>query len=135
MYDPLNAVKPKYRDPCNHCGLCCLMATCDLGQIVFDIPEKKHCPALVWTKEGSRCGLMTEPQKFMPTRAGIHGPTKLRDAAKYLLGAGWGCSYRDKDEPKIPRLAPKSEIRKACKVFGIAVQRWLEKDAKPAPQL
>jgi hypothetical protein len=130
-------LKPKCGDPCNHCGLCCLMETCPVGQRFFDIPGKTHCPALLWTKEGSRCGLMTEPQKYVPTRARIHGPTKMREAAKFLLGAGKGCNFREhKDEPKFTLQArPLSEIRKAYKVLGITLEQRREKDAKPAPQL
>lgn len=27
--------KPKYGDPCNQCGLCCMLEVCGIGKIVF----------------------------------------------------------------------------------------------------
>lgn len=76
------------------------MGTCNTGQIFFDISKETRCPAFSWTTEGSRCGLMTEPERFAPMHAKIHGPSKMRDAAKLLLGAGTGCDTSYTDEPK-----------------------------------
>jgi hypothetical protein len=82
-----------YPNPCNSCGLCCMMTTCPVGNLVAGFAHGKPCPALEWpTPETSACGLLTTPAKHIPD------PQKLAkwealppaDLAR-LMGIGAGC--------------------------------------------
>jgi hypothetical protein len=74
--------KPTHGAACNSCGLCCVMARCQLGRQLFgDIPQP--CPALTRTGENTyACGVLAVED------------TELRDAALLLIRAGEGCDAR-----------------------------------------
>jgi hypothetical protein len=91
--------KPAHGQPCNSCGRCCLASPCDLSQKFFGIGETARCPALLWTYAGSRCGLVQEPEHFAPIRTRKYGAQRMKEAAKRILGSGWGCGMRWQDEP------------------------------------
>lgn len=59
--------KPAAGQPCNGCGLCCLVEPCPLGQWVS---RRRHgrCRALQWQPAESRyrCGLLSQPQRWLP---------------------------------------------------------------------
>jgi hypothetical protein len=78
--------KPPHGAPCNRCGLCCFATICDLGQAVFR-RSTGPCPALEGSFGNASCGLTQ------------HGPTKYREAAAHLIGAGQGCDARFNGEP------------------------------------
>jgi len=89
--------KPAYGQPCNACGLCCMMEPCPLGQYLFKT-ARGPCPALVIEDGKSACGVALHPQKYAPTRARIAGVGRLRDAAAKLNGFGTGCDMALGDE-------------------------------------
>ena len=67
---------------------------------------------------------MADPDVFAPTRAAIHGVTKMREAAMGLLGAGRGCDARYPEEPVDPALQardrPTARQRRTWqKIWGI----------------
>ena len=87
--------KPPHGQPCNRCGLCCMMTLCPLAQHVFG-RELGPCPALERDADGTAsCGLIADPGKHAlgyTLRAG--GREAASDAAKLLIGAGIGCDAR-----------------------------------------
>lgn len=99
---PEAPAKPAAGQPCNGCGVCCLVEPCPVGMLVS---RRRHgaCKALVWADaEGRyRCGLL---------QAG-HGPnlwrTVWRRWAARWISAGSGCDAsleieRPADAPRQP---------------------------------
>ena len=94
--------KPPVGDPCNGCGLCCMVRVCSTGSYVLGLVDQYGdraegpCPAL---KEDGRggyaCGLVLRPKDYIDSPRGV---TPLRDAVKLLIGAGAGCDEAG-DEP------------------------------------
>lgn len=120
--------KPKHGQPCNHCGLCCMAVLCDLGKRVFGASTNGPCPALQTEAGKSRCGLVAEPERFVPGRTLAHGKTPISDAARLLVGAQTGCDARFNGEPpdhafyrQLQRWDQKyrTRTREAKKLWGI----------------
>ncbi|SRR5579871_6676647 len=84
--------KPFPGDPCNSCGVCCLIYPCTIGRLRFGF-QKGECPALQWDAGGSKCGVISNPEKYMPAQVKIKGASRVSEAAKFLLGAGVGCNF------------------------------------------
>ena len=83
--------------------------------MLFEL-EEGECPALQWSAEGSSCGLMANPAVFMPVRVRIEGASRIREAAKTLIGAGLGCiPGREAKERR-----NKTQARAALKTLGLA---------------
>jgi len=82
--------KPSHGSPCNGCGACCRQELCPLGAGIFRTWEGP-CPALIPEGAHFACGLIRNPQEYAPVRAAMHGTESLREAARYLVGAGVGC--------------------------------------------
>lgn len=82
--------KPPHGAPCNRCGLCCFMSTCELGALLFGRAEGP-CPALLVDDVTglSACGVVTSPSLTEAARA----------AAKMIIWAGLGCDARISGEP------------------------------------
>lgn len=75
--------KPPYAQPCNHCGICCTLSLCHIGQQAF--PNRSApCPALVVSKGQAKCGLV-----IMEDHVG------LEPVIRKSIGIGCGCSMRD----------------------------------------
>ncbi|MDH3360094.1 MAG: hypothetical protein OEL55_04415, partial [Desulfobulbaceae bacterium] len=72
--------KPKFTEPCNHCGICCTLQLCEFAEEVFDTDPP--CPALL---EG-KCGLVRAESMLL-------NDNTLAKA----LGIGCGCSMPDAD--------------------------------------
>ncbi len=81
--------KPKYGNPCNHCGLCCRLSLCKIGEMAFPDHVLGSCPALVVAKDGQFCGLVA-----------IERETKAEPMLQKILGIGCGCSMEDEDTTK-----------------------------------
>jgi hypothetical protein len=82
--------------------------------MLFEV-EEGECPALQWSAEDSSCGLMTKPAEFMPVRVRIEGASRVREAAKTLIGAGAGCIYgREVNERR-----SKTQSDAALKTLGL----------------
>ena len=80
--------KPLYGQPCNGCGLCCLMEQCPISVEVFG--PSALCPALEELPAGGfTCGLVARPRHYLP------GPVEAADLMgetfAVMLGAGTGC--------------------------------------------
>lgn len=91
FYGPKSALdrKPGHGKPCNGCGLCCMAVPCALSKMVFGV-EQGQCPALVQVQDHVyTCGLTTSDSV----------PENFRDAAKVIIGAGYGCDARFNSEP------------------------------------
>lgn len=81
--------KPLYGQPCNGCGLCCLMEQCPISVEVFG--PSAVCPALESLPAGGfTCGLIARPRHYLeaktPELADLMGET-----FGVMLGAGTGC--------------------------------------------
>jgi hypothetical protein len=80
--------KPLYGQPCNGCGVCCLLEQCPISEQLFG--PRALCPALE-KADGGRlvCGLMVSAPTY------IEGPPELAkllgEAFGVMLGAGSGC--------------------------------------------
>lgn len=120
--------KPKYGSPCNSCGQCCQSAVCPLGQHVLG-PVDAPCPALRPQGEGFGCGLVQSPRLYDPVRTAIYGARRMREAAAFLIGAGYGCDWAETIEERDPRIAarmiagamavPAEFLARYRKVWGI----------------
>lgn len=79
--------KPPENDPCNGCGLCCLMQQCDLSIDLFG--RQPRCPALEHAGERYACGLVTRPEHHLgvPAVSAPHFSHLFGD----MLAVGEGC--------------------------------------------
>ena len=81
---PQAPLKPAEGQPCNGCGVCCLVEPCPLG-MVLSLKTKGACRMLRWHDELGlyRCGALELPV--------------LKYVAKRWIAAGVGCdcSYED----------------------------------------
>ncbi len=115
--------KPPYWAACNHCGMCCIHEPCWIGRMMFEVYEGE-CPALQWSAEGSSCGLMANPAEFMPVRVRIEGASRVKEAAKTLIGSGRGCGGGGKMNEKTSA---------ALKILGLFKAWRAGKARRPAP--
>lgn len=62
----LAANKPALGEPCNGCGVCCLVEPCPLG-VVLSRRRTGACDALRWQVSARvyRCGVITEPEAVL----------------------------------------------------------------------
>nr|WP_316638587.1 hypothetical protein [uncultured Roseateles sp.] len=83
--------KPELGEPCNGCGLCCLLEPCPVG-ILVSRRRQGACSALLWSDEQARyrCGMVVEPQQFLPWLPVWLQPLAARWARR-LISAGKGC--------------------------------------------
>ena len=95
--EPVAPPKPAWGQPCNGCGVCCLVEPCPLGQLLSR-RRRGACSALRW--EGAsgryRCGAMLAPAEVL--RAAVPGRwlqalllPLLRRLAGRWIAAGRGC--------------------------------------------
>ncbi len=93
--EPSAPPKPAPGEPCNGCGVCCLVEPCPLGRI---LSRRRYgaCAALRW--EGGRysCGALTAPAEVLHAA----WPSRwlrpfvlplLRRLARRWIAAGQGC--------------------------------------------
>lgn len=91
--------KPALGEPCNGCGVCCLLEPCPLG-VVISGHRTGACAAVVWSDDMRRyqCGMLLQPAVVLATRW-PHGPQGVYKLLGWLLGrcaprwisAGSGC--------------------------------------------
>ena len=76
--------KPVQGEPCNGCGVCCLLEPCPLGVLLSGY-RRGSCLALRWDAVTGmyRCGAMTEPRQVLHERL----PKVLRLATPLLARA------------------------------------------------
>lgn len=75
--------KPLYTNPCNGCGLCCLLELCHIGEAMFPGVEPP-CPALVIRPGQARCGAVI-----------VEEAAGMEPVISRTLGIGRGCSMPD----------------------------------------
>lgn len=86
-------VKPKFREPCNGCGLCCALELCILAEDAFP-GASAPCPALEWDDGRAWCGMVRHPSRHLAVNfAGVDEVL----SPLYLIGiaAGQGCGMED----------------------------------------
>lgn len=96
--------KPRYTDPCNHCGLCCSLSLCHIGQLAYP-GQSAPCPALVVLEGKAMCGIV-----MMEERSGVE------PVVRKFLGIGCGCSMEDADTTE--EQAAAFDARSRAIVFG-----------------
>lgn len=82
--------KPLFGDPCNGCGLCCLVSQCPLSTALFG--PSGRCPALRPNGLGGYgCGLITDTASYL----NVHGAAEadVQAAVAVMVGAGCGCDF------------------------------------------
>jgi hypothetical protein len=79
--------KPRFRTPCNGCGLCCHIELCEVGLAAFPSAQAP-CPAMVFTAGRVWCGFVLAEE--------YSGLDKLIARG---LGIGKGCSMPDENIP------------------------------------
>lgn len=60
----MNPQKPKFRETCNGCGLCCAAQLCDLAEMAFP-GASAPCPALEWEDGRAWCGMIRHPSRHL----------------------------------------------------------------------
>ncbi|MDD0810266.1 hypothetical protein PSQ20_07965 [Curvibacter sp. RS43] len=93
---------PAFGTPCNGCGLCCLAEPCPLGMWVSR-RRTGACRALQWEAEARRyrCGVVAEPQRFVPAGLQRLAPLLSRLARRWI-SAGSGCDAHLETEVDSP---------------------------------
>ncbi len=88
--------KPKIGEPCNGCGICCMVQTCRNGAYVLGLVDELgdyaegRCPALVQRPDKTyACGIILNPNKYIKNKQ-YTAKVKSRHFAR-LIGAGNGC--------------------------------------------
>ena len=89
--------KPAFGDPCNGCGICCMITQCAVSVAMFG--EQDLCPALQDAGKSLACGLMINTANYVPDITSWGGKT-LTETFTLMIGAGIGCDGTlEEDEP------------------------------------
>jgi hypothetical protein len=83
--------KPAFGQPCNGCGVCCVVAPCPLGQVV-SLRRHGACAALEWNEEHRiyRCGMVENPRARLHWLPAWMMPGISRLALRWIASAQ-GC--------------------------------------------
>ena len=84
--------KPKFGEVCNGCGMCCLHEACQLS-VEYLKSSVAPCVALEHDGQRFRCGLLTDPSKYLGLK--FDGNAELVPLIAEALGAGKGCDASD----------------------------------------
>lgn len=77
--------KPRFAEPCNHCGLCCKSQLCELAVMAFP-RASAPCPGLDVRQSVALCSLVV-----------IEAAAGMEPMLANSLGIGSGCSMADSD--------------------------------------
>lgn len=99
--------KPLYGDPCNNCGICCLLSRCPISMAIFGNSDEV-CPALEPVGKAFTCGLVTCTAEFVD--ADKWGGPALTEAFALMTGAGLGCDAVHSDTDAARRAAIRDEV-------------------------
>lgn len=91
--------KPQEGQPCNGCGVCCMLETCPAARLRF-MQKVGPCPALEWSDQAMRyyCGFLLDPGRYLPGLP--HAAERLASAAlARWIAAGQGCDCSAETEP------------------------------------
>lgn len=116
--------KPPHGQPCNRCGLCCMITLCPMGRQVLRQVEGP-CPALTFDKDGSRCGLVDHPNLYAPVVTERHGLEAASAAAAFIIISGVGCDARINGEPINDAFNRKLDARDAANQSKIAQAKFI----------
>lgn len=83
--------KPRLGEPCNGCGLCCLVEPCLLSVEYLGVHAR--CPVLETAGNRFACGLVTNPGVYLGTPR--FGDPLLAERFGTVLGIGMGCDADD----------------------------------------
>ena len=78
--------KPRFTEPCNHCGLCCRVSLCHVGEIMHPKHVVGPCPSLIVHDGTQKCGLVI-----------LEAALPVEPVVAKQLGIGCGCSMMDDD--------------------------------------
>lgn len=81
--------KPKEGQPCNGCGLCCMLEVCAIGARVYGEDQPAPCPGLQAEAGRFWCGVVQAEEK-----AFLGGAVSDHRIAE-MLGIGRGCDAED----------------------------------------
>lgn len=130
--------KPLIGEPCNGCGLCCMLAVCHTGAYMMGMVQHwgerridGPCPALTPRKDGSyACGLMVNPRKWLG-KSSYRGEVIAKHVGN-CISAGTGCDelgtddmITDEEETKLSKILDDmrnneewiSKVRKSVEVL------------------
>lgn len=88
--------KPRYGEPCNGCGMCCIAVQCVVSVGLFG--EQSLCPALTQAGNALACGLMIDTAAHVPDVTAWGGKA-LTEAFSLMIGSGIGCDGQADGEP------------------------------------
>ena len=83
-------LKPRHGTSCNNCGECCKDVLCVSAVHVFKRTEGP-CPAIQKKENKFMCGLMMQPENYVPDLVMANGKEVIAKAIGILVGAGIGC--------------------------------------------
>lgn len=87
--------KPKFKEPCNGCGLCCRLELCDIAEEYFP-GASAPCPALEFDGVRMWCGLIMHPSRHLKLNFNIDediAPLFFR-----MIPINQGCGMEDEAE-------------------------------------
>lgn len=85
--------KPKFREPCNGCGLCCKLQVCEAGKLFLGTTSTP-CPALEYESNRYWCGLVRRPHHYLGITF-AEADTILSPGFYTLIAGGQGCGMED----------------------------------------
>ena len=88
--------KPKFRERCNGCGLCCAVSLCDMAEKTF-VGAQAPCPALEWENGRAWCGMVRHPSKHLALK--FNGDEILAPLWEKAIGSEQGCGMEDEVRP------------------------------------
>lgn len=94
--------KPRFRDPCNGCGLCCRLELCQVAEQVFP-GASAPCPALEWEGGRAWCGMVQHPSRHMSLN--YAGADEIvRPLFMKGIAVDQGCGMEDEAQPEQPTI-------------------------------
>jgi hypothetical protein len=89
--------KPKFREPCNGCGVCCALQLCDMAERLFP-GATAPCPALEWEDGRAWCGMVRHPSRHLKVNY-TGADEAVRPLFIKAIAAGQGCGMEDERSP------------------------------------
>lgn len=86
--------KPAFREPCNHCGLCCRVQACHVSRN-FLKSDQAPCIALEVHDGKMLCGMMIRPATYLGLTHLEGADAELIPMFKRILESGVGCGMPD----------------------------------------
>jgi len=91
--------KPALGQPCNGCGVCCVVEPCPVGVFVL-LQFKGRCRALLWQAERGRyaCGMVLRPSGYLRwLPAALDSWAGRLFARRIAAGVGCDADYATED--------------------------------------